>query len=249
MAKMMLTLCQFAPFWQQPEKSCELLSQQLSKVSSSDLFILPEMFATGFSMQPEQFVDAYDVEPYLQELADQRQQDIIAGVAERSRNGFVNNALVINRDGKVLARYTKQRCFSHAGEDKVYQAGNQLKIVEIAGVKIALFICYDLRFPELFREVAQQVEMMVVIANWPQSRQAHWQTLLTARAIENQGFVVGVNRSGTDGNGLQYVGGSMVVNPNGEILLQMNDELFAEVEIDSDLVIQQRRKFAFLQDA
>lgn len=243
-----VTLCQFDPVWQQPEQSCLQLSAQLASVPSSDLFILPEMFASGFSMQPQKFVEQFDVAKFLQNLAAKRGQNMIAGIAEGDAGVFHNNSLALNDWGEVVARYHKRRCFTHAGEDKIYQAGSRNAVIEIAGVKTALFVCYDLRFPELFREVAKQVEMIVVIANWPESRQGHWQALLIARAIENQCFVIGVNRSGIDGNDLKYAGGSIVIDPNGEVLLQMQDELFAHIEIDTGWVKVQRQRFAFLED-
>lgn len=248
MPKFTITLCQFAPLWQNPQSSCQLLAEQIADIPSTDLLILPEMFASGFSMQPELFSKLFSVSDFLQNFAKQRQQNIIAGVVEERDGYFENNALALQKNGEILGRYTKQRCFTYAGEGQVYQSGQHSAMVDIGGIKAALFICYDLRFPELFRAVAQQVEVMVVIANWPQSRQTHWQALLIARAIENQCFIIGANRTGEDGNDLHYVGGSMVVDPNGEVLLQMEDELFAEIEIDTEKVTQQRQRFAFLQD-
>ncbi|BBP45421.1 hypothetical protein THMIRHAS_07940 [Thiosulfatimonas sediminis] len=199
-------------------------------------------------MQPQQFVESYSVVSFLQDLAVQRNESIIAGVAEKHDTAFQNNALAVNPYGQILLRYQKQRCFTYAGEQEVYQAGKQAGIVEVAGVKTALFVCYDLRFPELFRAPAQQIEMMVVLANWPQERQAHWSALLQARAIENQCFVIGVNRIGEDGNGLHYAGGSMVINPDGVVITKLANESIAQVIIDLDEVAQQRQKFDFLAD-
>ncbi|WP_051144984.1 nitrilase-related carbon-nitrogen hydrolase [Thiomicrorhabdus sp. Kp2] len=224
-----------------------------------DLLILPELFHGGFSMQPESFAESVDgeVTQTLAGLAKKYAVVIVAGVGQKQVRTncygqqalFYNRALAFNSDGQQIAAYTKQKLFSYANEQQTYIAGHQPKMVDINGSPFALFICYDLRFPELFRQVAQQVKGMIVIANWPDSRQNHWETLLKARAIENQCFVIGVNRIGQDGNGLNYLGGSMVVSPLGEVLAYGNSEqecITATIELEQ--VEKVRKQFPFLED-
>ncbi|MEA3404116.1 MAG: nitrilase-related carbon-nitrogen hydrolase, partial [Pseudomonadota bacterium] len=173
-----------------------------------------------------------------------------AGVALKSAsNKALNTALVFDRNGTEQACYIKNHSFSFANEDRYYQASNQQVIFNIDHTPCSVFICYDLRFPELFRKVAKQSEMIFVIANWPASRQQHWQALLQARAIENQCFMVGVNRTGEDGNGLLYEGGSSVINPLGEMLSYMSAESnYLVTEVNPQETLKVRERFPFLND-
>lgn len=221
-----------------------------ANADGADLVVFPEMFNTGFSMDSQEIAEAEKGETFLvlSSLAKKYKINLIAGLAESS-GSLKNIALSINRQGDLLAKYIKNYPFSFAGEDKFYQAGDEQVVFELDGVKCSTFICYDLRFPEVFRGVAKQVEVIFVIANWPASRQLHWQSLLQARAIENQCFVVGVNRTGEDGNGLTYAGGSCIFNPLGHCLLladEMNEYHF--IEIDSSEVAAIRDAFPFLLD-
>jgi predicted amidohydrolase len=155
----------------------------------------------------------------------------------------------MNRKGQVIARYIKNHPFSFAKENEYYHPGNDQSIFEIDYTKCSMFICYDLRFPELFRMVARSVKIIFVIANWPEIRQAHWESLLKARAIENQCFIVGVNRIGKDGNGLVYAGGSLVCDPSGnERSRGGKQQEYISTELDVSDVDCIRKKFPFLQD-
>ena len=188
----------------------------------AELVVLPEMCTTGFTM------DVVQAEPLdgpsvrgLSAIAREAAVAVLAGVAVREGAGTaeraVNMALLFDEHGAQRAVYRKQRVFAYAGEDKVYTPGRESSVVAIGGVRVALFVCYDLRFPELFRAVARDVDAMIVIANWPAPRRAHWDALTRARAIENQCYVVAVNRVGT-GGGLSYDGGSVAYDPWGERL-------------------------------
>jgi predicted amidohydrolase len=131
------------------------------------------------------------------------------------RNGkYLNSALAFEPDGSLAATYDKQRLFGYAKETTVYSAGEKPCVIEVGGLSVGLFVCFDLRFPELFREVAAEVDACVIIANWPSARQQHWEILTQARAIENQCYVVAVNRVGV-GDGLEYSGGSVILDPWG----------------------------------
>lgn len=263
---MQFVVIQFQACWQNPPKSLRLLEQKLSELfcdfktlpAGKEVLCvcLPELFASGFSMQPEAFAEPVNGKISLQLgfLAKKYGIFILAGVAQMESEVFFNRALAFHPSGKQLASYSKQKLFSFAKEDKVYRPGSSPTIMALQpGFNIAVFICYDLRFPELFREVAKDVEMMVVLANWPESRQMHWQVLLQARAIENQSYVLGVNRTGVDANQLEYIGGSVLFNPIGETIFEAKTQELAIFELDIKYAIQSiseyRHKFPALKDA
>lgn len=215
------------------------------------LVVLPEMCTTGFTMNAASYAEPVDGPSVrgLGEIAAAARVHLIAGVALREDSGgasrAVNSALVFGDDGALRAMYRKQRVFAYAGEHEVYEQGREPVIVDVEGVLLALFVCYDLRFPELFRAVARDVEAMVIIANWPAKRRSHWDALLRARAIENQCFVVAVNRIGT-GGGIEYDGGSAAFDPWGE---QVAAGSGARAAIDPARVRAVRTEFPFLRDA
>lgn len=224
---------------------------QRAKQDHCDIIIFPEMFASGFSMNADAFAEppAGKTLAVLSDLAQQQQINIVAGLAEVNAGKYENIAVYINRNGKVKARYVKNYPYSPAGEDKVFATGEDQVIFDLDGTKGSLFICYDLRFPELFRTVAQQVEIIFVIANWPTKRQEHWETLLKARAIENQCFIVGVNRIGSDGNHLNYSGASHVYSPSGKSLSRGRaNQQYIVTDIDLSTVKRLRLALPFLED-
>ena len=257
-------LWQFNSRWQKADESLKKLETELQvfladKPVTDSVLILPEMFATGFSMQPEQIAEKPFgmVSRRLSALAGQYGLQIIAGVAQENAQGYENNALYFDREGLLQATYSKQKLFSYAQEPQSYIAGNQPVVIELVdtlgnGIKAALFICYDLRFPELFRQVAKKVDVLIVIANWPVQRQLHWRLLLQARAIENQAWVIGVNRVGTDGSHLDYIGGSMVIDPYGTIVHEPLETEISEFAISLaemlERVEQYRNCFPALAD-
>lgn len=259
--KMNFVLSQFSPVWQDTSASLQKFQNQVSELSFKQeaVFVLPELFHAGFSMQPQFFAESIEgeVSQYLADLAKQYSINIVAGVAQRTvssncegkKNRFFNTALAFDSSGDQVGRYVKQRLFRFTNEHNSYIEGFKSEMIEISGEPFALFICYDLRFPELFREVAKQVKGFIVIANWPESRQEHWQSLLKARAIENQCFVIGVNRVGLDENGLNYIGGSSVISPLGEVLVQADaNQQIVSTEIDLQQVSDVRNQYPFLED-
>jgi predicted amidohydrolase len=172
---------------------------------------------------------------------------ILASVPERGEPSPRNMAMLVAPDGTVV-RYAKIHPFSYAGEHRVYTAGDRVVTAEIEGVRLTPLVCYDLRFPEPFRTAAAETDLFVVVANWPDQRREHWRTLLRARAIENQAYVVGVNRAG-EGDGLRYAGDSAAVSPLGETLAEADDReqvLFAD--IDPEVVRKLRARFPALDD-
>ena len=209
------------------------------------------MFNTGFSMNAEAITEPTNTKTshFLCQLAKTHQINLIAGFVEKIEDENENIAVFINRNGQIKSRYVKNYPYSCAGEDKVYASGDQQVIFEFENHPASIFICYDLRFPELFRKVAKQVEVIFVIASWPKARQEHWEVLLKARAIENQCFVVGVNRIGRDGNDLEYGGGSHVYSPSGEALSRGDkNQEYIVTEIDFYEVEKTRKMLPFLDD-
>ncbi|MFL5482656.1 MAG: nitrilase-related carbon-nitrogen hydrolase [Gemmatimonadaceae bacterium] len=187
-----------------------------AKAAGGDILLLPEMFATGFTM------DAGFAEPEdgptaqaMRALAATEKLWILAGIPVRKSDGrFANTARLFSPDGSSNESYEKQRLFVYADENTIYSPGEAPCIVEMDGLKAGVLICFDLRFPELFREIGSDVDAFFLIANWPESRQEHWDVLTRARAIENQCYVVAVNRIG-EGGGLRYAGGSVAYDPLG----------------------------------
>jgi predicted amidohydrolase len=216
------------------------------------LVILPEMFATGFSMDVATISDTDSRETYdflARGAADYRVY-VLAGIVqtgfdERGRNECV----VFSPDGVEIARYCKMHPFSYACESEHYTSGDDIRLFTCHEFTVAPFICYDLRFPEVFRAaVLRGAELFVVIANWPAPRLQHWITLLKARAIENQAYVVGVNRCGSDPK-LQYSGHSIIIDPRGSVVLEAGEEEVAlSGNIDADVVTSYRGEFPFLKD-
>lgn len=214
-----------------------------------DVAVLPEMFSTGFTMNIPVVSDGRKTTAFLSGLARELGVSIIAGIATkkpRERRG-TNNAVMIDPNGHIIARYAKIMMFPLTSEAAVYRPGKKPVIFSLGDFLASSFICYDLRFPEIFRQASRDVEIIFVIANWPDSRMNHWEALLRARAIENQCYAVGVNRLGKDGNGLQYTGGSLVVDPMGKTVMQLDwRREWAIVEIDPLMVADVRSRYPFL---
>ncbi len=218
----------------------------------AQLVVLPEMCTTGFTMDAESQAERLDGASVgaLGRIAAEANVQLIAGVAVREcvdgAERHVNAALLFGEDGAIRALYRKQRVFAYAGEDHVYTAGDDVVTAAVHGVRIAPFVCYDLRFPELFRRVARDVDAVVIIANWPSSRRPHWDALLRARAIENQCYVLAVNRLG-EGGGIAYDGGSAAFDPWGEPLVTTGDTV-GIVDVDVERVRAVRTEYPFLCD-
>jgi omega-amidase len=174
------------------------------------------MCASGFTMDADKFAEPPNGPSTraLSAIAKDHELWIIAGLSMRREGRYLNSALAFAPDGSLAATYDKQRLFGYAKETTIYSAGTEPCVVQIGGLSLGLFVCFDLRFPELFQAVAPEVDACVVIANWPSARQRHWEVLTQARAIENQCYVVAVNRVG-EGDGLEYVGGSLILDPWG----------------------------------
>jgi predicted amidohydrolase len=214
------------------------------------LIVLSEMFATGFSMRPDRIAED-EGGPSERLLLDQAAEHgawLIASIAQRGEDGlFRNNAIVAGPDGSVR-RYAKIHPFSYAGEHEVYAAGDRFLTLDVEGLRVTVFVCYDLRFADEFWACALDTDVYVVPANWPAARREHWSILLRARAVENQAYVIGVNRVGS-GGGLDYAGDTVVIDPLGRTSTTDSDEpsvLLADV--DASVVSDTRRDYRFLPD-
>jgi predicted amidohydrolase len=216
--------------WHQPARALDGIERVAvaAAAAGAHLVVLPEMCTTGFTMEASDWAESLDGASArrLAAIAAEQRIWVLAGlsVREESVNGgrdvFHNVAALYDASGRLRATYRKQRMFSYASEHETYEPGDAPVVVTIQGVRVSPFICFDLRFPELFRAVARDVDAMIVIANWPAERRAHWDVMLRARAIENQCFVLGVNRTGA-GGGVRYDGGSAAYGPWGEPLLNV----------------------------
>jgi omega-amidase len=221
------------------------------------LLVLPELFSTGFldeSSLPKEGLAAED-RAFLSALARRLECWVAGSTVEAGppgadgNAGYRNLSLLFAPDGSERTAYRKTHPFSYGGEDRFFSQGNEIVTAEIEGWVVQPTICYDLRFPELYRAGSQRgVHLILVQANWPQARQAHWETLLRARAIENQAFVAGVNCTGTQ-ESLAFAGGSLLLNPKGETLAQGGEtEGLVRGRVDLDACKQWRKQFPALRD-
>jgi predicted amidohydrolase len=237
--------------WEDRDATLAHVAPMVAKAAAEGarLVVLPEMFAVGFSMTPEQTAEP-EGGPTSAWLADQaRTHDLWIGgsVPERS-GGRPRNVFVLAGPDGTVHRYAKVHPFTYSGEHEHYDAGDELVTVTVDGLRVSLFVCYDLRFADEFWDRATETDLYLVVASWPQSRAHHWRSLLLARAIENQAYVLGCNRVG-DGDGTHYAGGSCIVDPMGQVLSSEGDhEAILVAEVDPATVTATRERFPFLRD-
>ena len=239
--------------WEDPHANFAHLAPMIAAAADEGarLALLTEMFATGFSMEAER-ISEDAMGPTVRFLIEQAAtKNVWLGASfpekghdgERPRNRFV----LVAPDGAVH-RYSKIHPFRYGGEHERYSAGTDTLTVDVDGVRVTPFVCYDLRFGDVFWRTAVDTDLYVVVANWPAARAEHWSTLLRARAIENQAYVVGVNRVG-HGDGLEYRGASVIIDPWGEVLADAGDtEAIIAADVDPGCAAEIRGRFPFLAD-
>jgi omega-amidase len=237
--------------WKEPERNRAHLQELLESADGPfDLAVLPETFTTGFlgdTGLAEEGMDGPTVEWMVERCREHR--CALAGSAVICEDGHRFNRMILTTPDGVAAWYDKRHLFSYGGEDRRYDAGRQRVTTRLGDWRINLQVCYDLRFPAWCRNRGDY-DLMLFVANWPGKRIEHWSALLRARAIENQAFVVAVNRVGEDGNGIVYPGRSVVHDPLGETLADLDDrERCALVELDLARVAEVRGAFPFQDDA
>jgi len=234
--------------WENPKGNLERLTEILKHLDAGDLVVLPELFATGFSMQPKKIAQSIkgDIVSWMKENSADK---MVCGTVAIEEEGKYYNRFLACFRGDVVATYDKRHLFSYADEDKHYTAGKSQISFEYVGWKIKPFICYDLRFPVWCRN-KEEADLMIFCANWPEVRIHAWNALLPARAIENQCFVLGVNRVGVDGYDKSHNGESQLCNPLGVISNKLTgEELAIKYEVQKSEILNVRNQFPFLKDA
>lgn len=231
--------------WENKAKNFLKIEQHLEG-KTADLFLLPEMFSTGFSMNPERIADRNQESlEWMQDFAKRTQTAVAGSVSVMENAKFFNRFYFVKPCGTVDF-YDKRHLFSYSGEDQIYTAGTNRQIIEYKGINFLLQICYDLRFPVFSRNL-EDYDVALYVANWPEKRIFAWEHLLKARAIENQAFVFGLNRTGTDGNGLFYPESSHCYFADGTEISETENHLIS-AEIDMEQLKNFRQKFKFLKD-
>lgn len=247
---MKISLIQTSLAWEDHEVNRQNFASKINSVpDGTDVIVLPEMFATGFTMAPERVAETMDGETvaWMKEMAAKRNCAITGSLVIKENDNYYNRLLFVTPDGSIK-QYDKRHLFSLAGEDKAYTAGKEKLVVEYKGWKICLLICYDLRFPVFARNI-ENYDLLLYVANWPQPRIHAWDTLLKARAIENMCYVAGVNRIGQDNNGHNYPGYSQAVDSLGiNILEPITNEGIYNVTLNKEALQEVRDKFRFLND-
>ena len=251
---MKIIACQTDTRWEDKEASHAGVTALLEKenFSADSMIVLPEMFDTGFSMNVNGVADDERgcSRRFLSDLAVAKRSYVVGGIVTRHPDGRgLNQARVYGPSGEELACYSKLHPFSYARETDHYAPGPGVVAFSCGGFTMSPFICYDLRFPEAFRAAARKgAQVLIVVANWPAPRHSHWTCLLEARAVENQAFVVGVNRCGTDPHNA-YAGGTRIIDPRGTVLAEAGTgEGWIEAELDIRELEEYRRDFPALAD-
>jgi len=247
---MRVALCQYDIAWEDKEANKRKLSSLVDgffRKERAGWLVFPEMTLSAFSMDPRKTTLAPEDKRFFADMARARSACVCYGGVEDGRNKL----FALDEAGEQVAQYAKTHLFSLSGEDKAYKAGQGQATFQLGGLSVTPAVCFDLRFPYLFWGPARRTDVYVVIACWPSRRAGHWAALLRARAIENQAYVVGVNRVGKDAGGLEYAGGSMVVDPSGECVLDCKgaEGVFAcEVGLEGGRVSAARARLPFLKD-
>jgi predicted amidohydrolase len=239
--------------WEDRDANFERLAPQVARAAGAgaELVLLTETFSTGFSMTPG--IGEPEGGPSARFLAGRAAEHgvWVAGTCPEVADGqeLPYNSFVLAGPDGTVHRYRKLHPFTHAGEHERFRAGEKPVTVEVGGLRITPFICYDLRFADVFWKAAPETDVYLVPANWPSPRRLHWQTLLQARAIENQAYVVGCNRVGTAGDGTEHVGDSRIVSPMGELLATAAGiETIVLADVDPAEVTATRDRLRFLPD-
>lgn len=256
MSSLSVTLIQTSLHWEDKAANLQMLEQKINSITEkTHLVVLPEMFSTGFSMRPEMLAETMqgDTLAWMKRVAAEKRV-ILTGSVIIEEDGHYYNRLIWMLPNGQYGYYNKRHLFAYAGEDQHYSGGDQRFIASVNGWKIKLLVCYDLRFPvwarQQYTEVGFEYDVLIYVANWPERRNTAWKTLLQARAIENQCYVVGVNRVGKDGNDIYHSGNSMVVTALGEVLYHKeHDEDIVTIQLEKEALQAVREKLPFWKDA
>lgn len=249
---MKIALIQYSPVWENIDANLESLTYKINQLESDvDLVVLPEMFSTGFSMNPEPIAETENGKAvqWMIENAKNKQIAITGSLIIEENKSYYNRLFFVFPDGSYKT-YNKKHLFSLAGEEKIYEPGSEKLIVSYKDWNICPLICYDLRFPVYSRIVDEAYDLLIYVASWPDQRIYAWDSLLKARAIENVSFAVAVNRSGEDAFKNNYSGHSQVIDYMGQYLQEpVIDEKTVVVTLEKEGLVKARNRFAFLNDA
>ena len=238
-------------FWENPTKNLASFEEEINNLpKKTDLVVLPEMFTTGFTMNPKKNAEKIDGISvcWMQKIAFKNKIALTGSLVIQENDNYYNKLIFVHPSGRIET-YIKRHSFTLAGEDKVYTSGKEKLIITYKGWKICPLICYDLRFPVWARNT-ENYDLLIYVANWPVARIKAWDTLLKARAIENMSYVIGINRTGKDGNNYTYSGSSVLLDSLGEVLSSLKEN---EVGIVSAFLVKSeqdriRKKLGFLTD-
>ena len=248
---MKVALCQINIKFEEKEANKNKIIDNVreAKMNSATLCIFPEMTLTGFSMNVNLIGEEnYESISFFKELCIDNNINIGFGWVKKVNDLGENHFTIISNKGEIICDYIKLHPFSYSDEDKYYCPGNNLSRCKINNNNIGVFICYDLRFPEIFQSVSNDVDTIIIIANWPKSRSEHWKALLKARAIENQVYILAVNCVG-EINKLYYCGGTSIIDPNGNLIDSIVDvEGIIYGHIDEKIVKEVRKLFPMKMD-
>ena len=245
-----VTIIQSNIFWEDKLANLKYFEKKIDKISQTDLIVLPEMFTTGFTMNPEPLAETMDGKTvnWMLDLASEKKSLIVGSVIIEDDSYYYNRLIAAFPNG-TLQYYDKKHLFTLANEHQHYTAGTDQLLIKYKGWKIFPLICYDLRFPVWARNTVNY-DVLIYIASWPKIRIAAWDTLLKARAIENMCYTIGVNRVGVDANDFEYPGHSVVLDAFGNEILSTNEnqEGVFNVILDKDKLDEIRKKLQFLND-
>ncbi len=247
--KLKVALVQTVLAWEKPVINRNTIEKKINASTEEvDLLILPEMFTTGFTMKPENMDPSQgkDTLSWMQRVAQNKNTAVMGSLPFIENGSYTNRLFFVTPDGHYQ-HYDKRHTFTLAGEDQVYTSGTERLVVSYKGFKICPMICYDLRFPVWARNT-EAYDVLIYVANWPKPRIAAWDTLLKARAIENMAYCIGVNRIGTDENGLEYSGHSAVYDTLGEQCVFSQKEEVVYAVLEKEHITTTRNKLKFLDD-
>lgn len=273
MSSLSVSIIQTALHWENKAANLTMLEEKIMNLSNTELVVLPEMFSTGFSMRPEALAETMEggTVQWMKRVAAARRVILTGSLIIEDEGEYYNRLIWMLPNGQA-GYYNKRHLFGYAGEHQHYAAGNRRFIASVKGWKINLQVCYDLRFPVWARQqntptvtvdkdefgepefipsppIEPEYDVLVYVANWPEKRSHAWKTLLQARAIENQCYVIGVNRVGEDGNGIYHSGDSMIVDPLGEVIhTKAHEEFGYTATLERSKLDDIRTRLPFLKD-
>lgn len=248
MENLKITIIQPDIIWEDIKSNLEKYSEIINGIDSTDVIVLPEMFTTGFSMNPKMLKEKMDGNSvkWMKKTAAEKNASVVGSLIIEDNGKIYNRAIWVFPDGKIEF-YDKRHLFTMGQEHLHYSPGKEKLIVEYKGWRFCPLICYDLRFPVWGRNV-ENYDVLIYIANWPSPRHHHWKTLLVARAVENQSFCIGVNRTGIDGSGLTYLGDSCMITSKGFADFMGEVDAAQTFEISYSELDNYRKNFPFLAD-